>query len=84
MVNNVTGIGAGPKKDTYNEFHLKVTYVDDSSEDLKCTFFGSSMDNEDFMVFAEGPPEDDSYPTVLINSSQIRRIRIMSVVEVER
>lgn len=83
MVTNITSIGDAPK-DAYKEFHLEITYTDATTEKLECTFFGSSMDNEDFMVFAEGPPDDESYPTILINSAQIRRIKILNVVEIEK
>ena len=82
MTNKVVGIEQGKK--TYEQFVLKITYTDGPERELKCSFFGSSMDNPEFMVFSSGPPTDEgSYPSTMINSKYIKEIELLETREVE-
>lgn len=81
-MDNITNIGDAPKE-TYKEFTLKVVYIDGTPEELTCSYYGTSVEREDFMVFLEGPPEDESYSTLLLSTAQIRSIRILHIKEVE-
>lgn len=83
MTDKVVGIDAGKKKVAYEKYNLEVTYLDLTSEQIQCTYFGTSYDNPNFMVFTTAPPDEGGvYPDTLINSDKILKIKLISIEEV--
>ena len=87
MVDKVIDISEGKKgkpKETYDNYILALHYIDGEVEQIECSYFGSYLDNVDFMVFLEGPPSSEgAYPSSLIHTSQIRKIVLIRIEEVE-
>lgn len=70
--------------DNYKVFNLKVVYKDGGEAEVSCTYFGSSTDNEQFMMFVKGPLEaEGSFPHLLINVDVIATIELINIEEKE-
>lgn len=80
-------IGFERKKKMYYRFTIQIKYIDNEEEDIECTFFGSSADNPEFLLFSNAHPDDDSelaqIPDLLINSNSVKTIRTKKIVEIE-
>ena len=85
MVDNIVGIEGGKKAaDTYEEFVINVTHIDGTERELSCSFFGTYIENPDFMVFTAGRPTNEgAYPRFLINMGTIKSIEVVEIREVE-
>ncbi|MCP5414387.1 MAG: hypothetical protein H6961_07240 [Chromatiaceae bacterium] len=86
MSDNV--VGFEKKKKTFFRFIMTITYIDDSKEDIECTFFGTSVDNPHFMLFSNSHPNTDDddesqVPDLLINTDNVKSIRKKSLEKVD-
>lgn len=85
-MDNVVGIEHSKKK--FYRFTIEVTYINGESEEVECTFFGTSIDNPDFMLFSNAHPDqgDDEadIPDLMINTKNTLRIRTIKIEEIER
>lgn len=81
-------VGFEKKKKVYYRFTVTINYMDDTTEDIECTFFGTSVDNPDFMLFSNAHPdaedEKSQIPDLLINTRNVKSIRTKNVEELER
>lgn len=83
-ITGVVGIDSVKKKKTYEVFVIKVVHIDGTERELNCSFFGSYIENPDFMVFTEGRLEDEgTYPKFLMNMSLIKSVEVLEIKEVE-
>ena len=74
-------------KKTYHRFVLMLVFTDGTEYPVECTFFGTSVDNPNFMLFSNAHPDSDSesdIPDIMINTDTLRMIKTLEVKEVER
>ena len=63
----------GGKGTIQNKYKFTITYENNDVEEIYAEYFGTSLDNSNFMVFGNGDPE--LTPPVLIKVEAIRKIK---------
>ena len=80
-------VGFERKKKMYHRFTLQIDYTDETSEEVVCTFFGTSVDNPDFMMFSNAHPDDEDeiaqVPDMLLNTQKVKTIRVLKIDGIE-
>lgn len=74
-------------KKTYIRFHLMLVFMDGTEYPVECTFFGTSVDNPNFMLFSNVDPavhHDDDIPDLMVNTDNLRMVKTIEVQEIER
>lgn len=78
----------GGKVKTFLRSTVRIKYMDSTEEDIECTFFGTSVDNPEFMIFSNAHPdsdeEADQIPELMINVRNVKSVRVIQVDKVER
>lgn len=81
-------IGFDKKEKTYYSFDIIISYMDGTSEEIECTFFGMSVDNPRYMIFSNAHPDDTSdetdIPDLMINSDNVKSIRTVATKKLAR
>ena len=85
MTDNVVGFER--KKKSFYRMVMTITYLNDTEEDIVCTFFGTSVDNPNFMLFSNSNPhadddDDSQVPELLINTDHVKSVRRKSLEKV--
>lgn len=75
-------------KNVYYRYILRLHWLESEPTDVTCTYFGRSLDDPAFILFANNHPDDDSetaeIPEFMVNSATLRYIQLMDVEEVEK
>lgn len=74
-------------KKSFFRYHLMLIFMDGTEYPVECTFFGTSVDNPNFMLFSNAHPESESesdIPELMVNTDNLRMIRTEKVEEVDR
>ena len=57
---------------------MRLEYNDGTYEDVKCKFFGTSVDNDGFLIFSSASPDEEmAVPDLMVATANVSAIRLV-------